>query len=83
MAELIPIRSIICPLGPEWRPWEVWHPPAVIVQITHEYLLGQDTPMTIGPKDFPVFDRLPETCRKGLYWRLTGIGKQQIEGLDR
>lgn len=31
---------------------------------------------------FP-WDLHPEANINGLYWRLTGIGKQQIEGLDR
>ena len=83
MDELSPVASFF-PLGSEWIPWEVWHPPAVVIQVTHDCLLWPEViAKTMGPEDFHWFDAMPYYVRKGLFWRLTGIGKQQIEGLDR
>lgn len=57
----------------EWHRWHDWNPPAVLIQVTRSYWGGEA--VTVFPWEIPAANT------SGLYWRLTGIAKQQIEGI--
>lgn len=63
-----------------WIPWQVWNPPPVLIQVTTADFGGE--PLFTGfPSEFADYPEML-LASAGLYWRLTGIGKQTIENLD-
>lgn len=59
-------------LKPEdgWNHWIWGAPPDVLIQVNRE---GWHSPSVLYPKDVH-----PEANINGLYWRLTGIGKEEL-----
>lgn len=54
-----------------WTSWDRQYPPGVLCQFWRE---GWDKPIVCKRSEFA-----PETNIVGLYWRLTGIGREQFE----